>query len=379
MTQNVVTFLNGRIFDGKRLRCGHAIRFVDGHAGEFGPDAEVPRDGKVVDLSGDILAPGYVDLQINGGGGVMLNDDPSVDTLRRIAGAHRNLGVATLLPTLISDSAEKTRATIEATIEAVQEGVPGIAGLHLEGPHLSIARKGAHDPAFIRPMEDDDLDTLVTASGKLPVLKVTVAPESVTEEQVSTLARAGALVSLGHSDASLEVCMRYFEAGARCVTHMFNAMSQLGNREPGLVGAALGCGGVSASLIADAVHVHPETIRAAWAAKAGPGRMFLVSDAMAVAGTDLTEFELGGRLIRRRDGALRLQDGTLAGADLELTFAIKILVENANVSLESALQAAISHPAALIGVPGAMADAQLRKLSELRRISSDLTSSVTVH
>ena len=221
MTQNVVTFLNGRIFDGKRLRCGHAIRFADGHAGEFGPDAEVPRDGKVVDLSGDILAPGYVDLQINGGGGVMLNNDPSVDTLRRIAGAHRNLGVATLLPTLISDSTEKTRATIEATIEAVQEGVPGIAGLHLEGPHLSIARKGAHDPAFIRPMEDDDLDTLVIASRKLPVLKVTVAPESVTEEQVSTLARAGALVSLGHSDASLEVCMRYFEAGARCVTHMF--------------------------------------------------------------------------------------------------------------------------------------------------------------
>ena len=379
MTQNVVTFLNGRIFDGKRLRCGHAIRFVDGHAREFGPDAGVPRDGKVVDLSGDILAPGYVDLQINGGGGVMLNDDPSVDTLRRIAGAHRNLGVATLLPTLISDSAERTRATIEATIEAVQEGVPGIAGLHLEGPHLSIARKGAHDPAFIRPMEDDDLHTLVTASGKLPVLKVTVAPESVTEEQVSTLARAGTLVSLGHSDASLEVCMRYFAAGARCVTHMFNAMSQLGNREPGLVGAALGCGGVSASLIADAVHVHPETIRAAWAAKAGPGRMFLVSDAMAVAGTDLTEFELGGRLIRRRDGALRLQDGTLAGADLELTFAIKMLVENASVSLESALQAAISHPAALIGVPGAVADAQLRKLSELRRISSDLTSSVTVH
>ncbi len=379
MTQDVVTIQNGRIFDGKKLRAGHAIRFVDGHAREFGPDAEVPKDGEVVDLSGDILTPGYVDLQTNGGGGVMLNNDPSVDTLRRIARAHRNLGVSVLLPTLISDSAEKTRATIEATIEAVHEGVPGIAGLHLEGPHLSIARKGAHDPAFIRPMEDDDMETLVTASRRLPALKVTVAPENVTEEQVSTLARAGVLVSLGHSDASFEVCMRYFAAGARCVTHIFNAMSQLGNREPGLVGAALASGSVSASLIADAVHVHPETIRTAWAAKAGPGRMFLVSDAMAVAGTDLTEFELGGRLIRRRGGALKLQDGTLAGADLELTFAIKTLMETANVSLESALQAAISHPAALIGVPSAMADAQLRRLSELRRVSSDLTSSVAVH
>lgn len=379
MTKNVVTFRNGHIFDGAKLRAGHAIRFVDGHAREFGPDAEVPKDGAVVDLSGDFLTPGYVDLQINGGGGVMLNDDPSVSTLRRIAKAHRNLGVSVLLPTLITDSAEMTRATIEATIRAVQEGVPGIAGLHLEGPHLSIARKGAHDPAFIRPMEGNDLETLVAASRQLPALKVTVAPESVSEDQVSTLARAGVLVSLGHSDASLEVCMRYIAAGARCVTHLFNAMSQLGNREPGLVGAALASGGVSASLIADAVHVHPETIRTAWAAKAGPGRIFLVSDAMAVAGTDLTEFDLGGRLIRRRGGALKLPDGTLAGADLELTSAIKVLVEKANVSLESALQAAISHPATLIGVPSAKAGAQLRRLSELRRLSSDLTSSVAVH
>ncbi|MDE0696345.1 MAG: N-acetylglucosamine-6-phosphate deacetylase [Boseongicola sp.] len=378
MTQNIVTLRNGHIFDGKMLRAGHAIRFVDGHAREFGPDAEVPKDGKVVDLSGDFLTPGYVDLQINGGGGVMFNNDPSVHTLRRIAKAHRNLGVSILLPTLITDSAEKIRAAIEAATRAVQEGVPGIAGLHLEGPHLSIARKGAHDPAFIRPMEDNDLEMLVTASRLLPALKVTVAPESVTEDQVSTLARAGVLVSLGHSDASLETCMRYIAAGARCVTHLFNAMSQLGNREPGLVGAALASGGVSASLIADAVHVHPETIRTAWAAKAGPGRIFLVSDAMAVAGTDLAEFELGERLIRRCGGTLKLQDGTLAGADLELTSAIKVLVEKSNVSLESALQAAISHPAILIGVQGTRADARLRRLSELRRVSSDLTSSVAV-
>ncbi len=379
MTQNVVTFRNGRIFDGRRLWAGHAIRFVDGRAGEFGPEAEVPKDGEVVDLSGDFLTPGYVDLQVNGGGGVMFNDDPSVDALRRIAMAHRGLGVSLLLPTLISDSAEKTRAAIESTIKAVQKGVPGIAGLHLEGPHLSIARKGAHDPAFIRPMEQDDLETLIAASSLLPVLKVTVAPESVTEEQVSALARAGVLVSLGHSDASLEVCMRYFAAGARCVTHLFNAMSQLGNREPGLVGAALANGRVSAGLIADAVHVHPETIRTAWAAKEGPGRMFLVSDAMAVAGTDLTEFELGGRSIQRRAGVLTLQDGTLAGADLDLTSAIKVMVEKVGVSLEAALQAATSHPAAMIGIPRAKADAPWQGLSDLRRISSDLTRSDPLH
>ena len=379
MTQHVVTFRNGRIFDGKRLWAGHAIRFVDGRAREFGPDAEVPKDGEVVDLSGDFLTPGYVDLQVNGGGGVMFNDDPSVDALRRIATTHRSLGVSFLLPTLISDSAEKTRATIEATIKAVQEGVPGIAGLHLEGPHLSIARKGAHDPAFIRPMEQDDLETLIAASALLPALKVTVAPESVTEEQVSALARAGVLVSLGHSDASLEVCMRYFAAGARCVTHLFNAMSQLGNREPGLVGAALANGRVSAGLIADAVHVHPETIRTAWAAKEGPGRIFLVSDAMAVAGTDLIEFELGGRLIQRRAGVLKLQDGTYAGADLDMTTAIKVMVERVGVPLEAALQAATSHPAALIGMPRAKTDAPWRGLSDLQRVSSDLTRSDPLH
>ena len=379
MTQNAVTFRNGRIFDGKRLWAGHAIRFVDGHAREFGPDAEVPKDGEVVDLSGDFLTPGYVDLQVNGGGSVMFNDDPSVDTLRRIAMAHRSLGVSFLLPTLISDTAEKTRASIEATINAVQEGVPGIAGLHLEGPHLSIARKGAHDPAFIRPMEQDDLATLIGASKLLPVLKVTVAPESVTEEQVSALARAGVLVSLGHCDASFEVCMRYFTAGARCVTHLFNAMSQLGNREPGLVGAALANGRVSAGLIADAMHVHPETIRTAWAAKAGPGRIFLVSDAMAVAGTDLTEFKLGGRSIQRRAGVLTLQDGTLAGADLDLTSAIKVMVEKVGVSLEAALQAATSHPAALIGMPRDKTDAPWRGLSDLQRVSSDLTRSDPLH
>lgn len=379
MTQHVVTFRNGRIFDGKRMWAGHAIRFVDGRAREFGPDAEVPKDGEVVDLSGDFLTPGYVDLQVNGGGGVMFNDNPSVDALRRIAMTHRSLGVSFLLPTLISDSAEKTRAMIEATIKAVQEGVPGIAGLHLEGPHLSIARKGAHDPAFIRPMEQDDLETLIAASALLPVLKVTVAPESVTEEQVSALARAGVLVSLGHSDASLEVCMRYFAAGARCVTHLFNAMSQLGNREPGLVGAALANGRVSAGLIADAVHVHPETIRTAWAAKEGPGQIFLVSDAMAVAGTDLTEFELGGRSIQRRAGVMTLQDGTFAGADLDLTSAIKVMVEKVGVSLEAALQAATSHPAALIGISHAKADAPWQNLSDLRRISSDLTRSDPLH
>lgn len=221
------------------------------------------------------------------------------------------------------------------------------------------------------------MEELLAASEALPVLKITVAPESVTERQVSELSRAGVLVSLGHSDADFDTCRRYFAAGARSVTHLFNAMSQLRSREPGLVGAALSDSNVSAGLIADSVHVHPETMRAALAAKAGPGRIFLVSDAMAVAGTELTEFELGGRKIRRRGSALTLSDGTLAGADLDLTAAIKVMVDKVGVSLETALHAATTVPSNLIGreVGGNLSS---RRLTEMIRISENLSGTVSL-
>ena len=308
---------------------------------------------------------------MNGGGGILFNADPSPATLSRIAEAHRSLGVTALLPTLITDTAEVTRAAIAATQEAVGMGVPGIAGLHLEGPHLSVARKGAHDGALIRPMEAEDLQALLDAAGALPVLKVTIAPETVSEDQVRRLADAGVLVSLGHTDADFATCQRYIAAGARCVTHLFNAMSQMGNREPGLVGAALASGHASAGLIADAVHVHPEVMRAAWQAKAGPGRIFLVSDSMAVAGSEATEFELGGRLIRRRNGVLTLADGTLAGADLDLATAVRVMVEKVGVDLAQALAAATRIPAGLIG-RGYGFDA----LSDMVRLAGDLSGLV---
>ena len=379
MTQGAITFRNGRIFDGHSLREGQAARFENGQLAALGPDADIPTDGNVVDLAGDILSPGYVDLQVNGGDGVMFNDDPSPDTLARIAGAHRRLGVTSLLPTLITDTAEKTRAAISAAVDAVREGVRGIAGLHLEGPHLSVARKGAHDPALIRPMEQSDLDMLLAAARALPVLKVTVAPENVTDDQVAALARAGVLVSLGHTDADFDTCCRYFGAGARCVTHLFNAMSQLGNREPGLVGATLASGQVYSGMIADAVHVHPETMRTAWAAKAGPGRIFLVSDAMAVAGTDCTSFELGGRRINRNAGILTLENGTLAGADLDLTTAIRVMAKKVGVPTADALEAATTIPAGLIGASASGPDAARPLLSGMIRLSHDLRTVSTMN
>lgn len=376
MTQNTRTFRNGRIFDGTTLHAGQALRFENGRFAALGPEAEMPGDGEVIDLNGDILSPGYVDLQVNGGGGIMFNDAPSVETLRRIAAAHHGLGARALLPTLITDTAGKTRAAIAAAVAAVNTGVPGIAGLHLEGPHLSLARKGAHDGALIRPMQQDDLDMLLSAAQALPLLKVTLAPESATEDQVAALSRAGVLVSLGHSDADFDTCCRYIAAGARCVTHLFNAMSQLGSRAPGLVGAALTRGEVSAGLIADTVHVHPAAMRAAWAAKNGPGRIFLVSDAMAVAGTDETGFALNGRAIRRRDGVLSLPDGTLAGADLDLTRAVRVMVEAVGLPLEAALQAATQTPAALIGRPSLGTLSVQTDLAQVIRIAADLSGLV---
>jgi N-acetylglucosamine-6-phosphate deacetylase len=339
------------LFDGTALHSGQALITEDGIV--VGIGAPGPGD-TVRPLPGGTLLPGFVDLQVNGGGGVMFNDAPTVATLATMARAHADLGTRALLPTLITDTPAMTAAAIDAVAAAMAQGIPGIVGIHLEGPHLSVARKGAHDPALIRPMADTDLALLCAAARRIPHLMVTVAPESVTPEQIADLTGAGILVSLGHSDCGLDAARAAFAAGAVCVTHLFNAMSQLGNREPGLVGAALEAGAVSAGLIADGIHVHPASIRAALRAKQGPGRVFLVTDAMATAGSDIDGFTLNGRWIRRHDGRLTLQDGTLAGADLDFATAIGVLCGPVGLDRAAALAMATSVPADLLGAGGGL-------------------------
>src|SRR5690606_35157008 len=206
---------------------------------------------------------------------------PRADTIRNICRAHAPFGTTALLPTLITDTREITAAAIEAGAEAARLKIPGFLGLHLEGPHLSQGRKGAHDPALIRPMDAVDEKALIEACGHVPVLLTTLAPESVSEAQVAKLAQAGIVVSLGHSDASCATATAFAKAGASMVTHLFNAMSQLGNRQPGLVGAALDTAALSCGLIADGIHVDAAAISIALRAKRGPGKIFLVTDAMA--------------------------------------------------------------------------------------------------
>ena len=348
---DLTTYIGADIFDGDELLPDHALLVQAGKLSAITPVRSVPPEAQIFTLKGGTIAPGFVDLQVNGGGGLMLNAAPSVATLAKMAQAHLALGTTAFLPTLITDTEEKTRETINAVTEAIAKGIPGIAGLHLEGPHLSIARKGAHDPNLIRPMNDRDLSMLLEGAEKLPALMVTIAPENCTLDQVRILSEAGITISLGHSDTSFETAMQYAQAGARVATHLFNAMSPLQSRAPGLVGAALQNGALFAGLIADGIHVHPDTIALALRAKQGPGRIFLVTDAMAVAGTTLESFTLEGRRIRRAGGRLTLDDGTLAGADLELARAIQLVTQRVGLDLVEALAMATSIPADLMKLP----------------------------
>ena len=343
-------FTGARVFDGERL-ARRAVVVEGGQVAALlaeGADAGAARR---IDLGGGTLAPGFVDLQVNGGGGVNFNDAPDAATLRRMAEAHQGLGALSILPTLVTDTPDRTRAAVAAVEAALRDRTAGIVGLHLEGPHLSLARKGAHDPALIRPMTDADLGFLCDAVRRVGRLMVTLAPENATTAQIAALAAAGAVVSLGHTDAGFDACTEAARAGARQATHLFNAMGGLGNREPGLVGAVLDGGGLDCGLIADGIHVHPATIAAAMRAKRGPGQIYLVTDCMAPAGSDIAEFRLNGRRVLRRQGRLTLEDGTLAGADLDMARALAVMTRQAGVALDQALAMATAIPARVIGAP----------------------------
>ncbi len=332
-----------QIFDGTEMLKGHAVVIEAGQITALLPINQAP-DGPRQDLQGTI-APGLIDLQVNGGAGIMLDGHATPERIATICDAHARLGATGILPTLITDTPTATTAVIKAGIAAAKAKTPGFLGLHLEGPHLDPRRQGAHDPALIRPMTEADLAELCAAAAQLPALMLTLAPASATSNQITKLTQAGAIVSLGHTEATYAEAIAATQAGAACVTHLFNAMSQLGNREPGLVGAVLS-GTLHASIIADGLHVHPATLRTALAAR--PQGLFLVSDAMAVAGTSLSEFTLGTRKILRQNGRLLLVDGTLAGADLSLPQAIAFLITQLGQPPTRALAMASRIPAALI-------------------------------
>jgi N-acetylglucosamine-6-phosphate deacetylase len=349
MTSSRFAITGARIFDGEHWHEKSAVVVHDGVVeGVIGE--EFPTDMRRVVLPGGMLVPGFIDLQVNGAGGTLLNETPTAVAIRTICETLWQFGVTACLPTLITDTTEIMDRAVEAGITAAGRKVPSFLGLHLEGPHLSVYRKGAHDAALIRPFSDNDLQRLIHAREAMPCVLTTVAAEVVAADDIAAMAGAGIVVSIGHSDATYEGVAEAVAAGARMATHLFNAQSQIKSRQPGVVGAVLDLGGLSAGIIADGIHVHPASLGAAIRGKRGPGRVFLVTDAMSPIGTDMTEFALNGRTVFRRDGALRLADGQLAGADLVMIDAIAYVHRTIGLDLAEALRMATVYPAEAIGI-----------------------------
>jgi N-acetylglucosamine-6-phosphate deacetylase len=336
--------VGARIFDGSHMLDGHAV-IVDG-ARIRGLQPESNLSGTVdrVGVEG-LLAPGFIDVQVNGGGGVLFNDRPDRDAIRTIGEAHRRFGTTGFLPTLITDRREKMAQAVAAVRQAREAGVPGVLGVHLEGPFLNPERKGVHDPALMRPIEEDDL--AIMTSLRNGVTLVTLAPERVPQEAIARLAGSGVVVSAGHTNADYGTVQDAIRNGLRGFTHLFNAMPPLAGREPGTVGAALDSPDTWCGLIVDGHHVDDASLRIAVAAK-GAGRMMLVTDAMSTVGSGLTTFQLFGKTVHRENGRLTTADGTLAGSDIDMAGAVRNVVRRLGLALPVALRMASLNPAAFL-------------------------------
>jgi N-acetylglucosamine-6-phosphate deacetylase len=336
-----------RIFDGYRWHRSAVILIECGSIQGIAPRDQIAGDWPTeVVPPATMLAPGFIDLQVNGGGGVLLNDEPTPQAMRAIARAHRRFGTTSCLPTLITDTSAKAMAAIAAAKSLA--GSHGILGLHLEGPFISPARPGIHRPDSILAATRDDLDWLAELSA-VGSSMVTLAPECVPAGFVKTLASRGIRISVGHSEASAETLLRAIDEGLSGVTHLFNAMPAMSAREPGIVGVALTDDRVTAGIILDGVHVDPLVVRAAFLAK-NSSNIALVSDAMPTVGTEQNRFELMGRQIELRQGRLASENGTLAGAHLELASAVKNAVTLVGIPLDDALCAASLVPARFLGI-----------------------------
>jgi N-acetylglucosamine-6-phosphate deacetylase len=339
----MIALSGARIFDGERFRDDHTVVIEAGRIAAIVPHADAP-GGAVHDLGGGLIAPGYIDVQINGGGGVLFNDDPTPEGIGRIAAAHRKHGTVGLLPTLVTDAPEVMAAAIAAAREA-RRRTPACLGIHLEGPFLDPERKGAHEAKYIRELAPADVTTIAAAN--CGAVMLTLAPNRVGTESIAALARHGVLVSLGHSDASYEQASAAVSAGARAFTHLYNAMSAPTGRKPGMVGAALDLADTFVGIIADGHHVHDANLRIAFAAKRHD-RVMLITDAMPPAGGGPDEFDLQGRRVRRADGYLRLDDGTLAGSVLTMDEAVRYAIKVARLPLGDALAMASRVPATFL-------------------------------
>jgi N-acetylglucosamine-6-phosphate deacetylase len=361
-------FFGARLFDGERMIDDRAVSVEDGEIVDIASYAQRPSGAEIHDLGGGVLAPGLVDWQVNGGGGVLFNDTPTVEGIAAIVAAHRGDGTTSLLTTLITDAPEKLEAALAAAAEA-QKTVPGALGIHVEGPFIDIRRKGAHPAAFIRAMTQSDAERLIAA--KAGTMVVTLAPAAVSNALIAELSRSGIIVSIGHAEATAEEAQAAFGAGARAVTHLYNAMSQLGHRQPGLVGAALANAAIICGFIADGHHVHETAARVAFRAKGVDG-LALVSDAMPPAAGGPKTFTIDGRRATQVGTKLTLDDGTLAGAAITLMDAVRYATRTLGIDLADALKMATLTPARLLRLDGRIGRLAVGRRADLVHLDSDL-------
>ena len=340
--------INGRILSQGQILDARAVVIEDGRIADIVTDEDSALKGLPVhDLRGAFLLPGFIDTQVNGGGGVLFNDDPSVETIRRIAAAHRPFGTTGFLPTLISDDLAKMKRAIEAVDAAVRENLPGVLGIHIEGPFLSPARKGVHDPAKFRTLDEEAFALLTSLKSAKTLL--TLAPEMTTPEMIARLTKAGVIVAAGHTNASYQVMREALAHGVTGFTHLFNAMSPLTGREPGVVGAALSDASSYCGIIVDGRHVHPDVLKLALKCKSYD-RFMLVTDALANVGTGLTSFKLQGATITIKDGVCMDENGTLAGSAMDMSRAVRNAMDLLGMDLPAAVTMASRAPATFLGV-----------------------------
>jgi len=340
-------FVNGRVLAGAEFLEHHAVLVDNGRIEALVPDDD-PRCDQAQrhDLNGQLLLPGFIDTQVNGGGGVLFNDEPTVEAIDRIGRAHRRFGTTSFLPTLISDDLTVVATAIAAAEQAIAAGIPGVKGVHIEGPFLNEARKGVHNSAKFRDLDAKALRLLT--SMKRGKTLVTLAPEMTDPETSAKLAAAGVVVSAGHSNATYKIIETALKHGLTGFTHLFNAMSQMTARDPGVVGAALHDQHSWCGLIVDGRHVDPVMLQLALRCKR-LDRFMLVTDAMPIVGTTRAFFMLQGKRIFVDGDACVDSDGTLAGSALSMAQSIRNAVRLLNVELIDAIRMASEYPAAFLG------------------------------
>ena len=330
-------FHTPRLFDGQHFIDDQVLTITNGVISAI--DADISN----VDIKAEgLVVPGFIDLQVNGGGGVLFNDSPSLDNLKTIIAAHAKFGTTAMLPTLITDKIDVMASAVEAMAEAIREKVPGIVGIHFEGPHLSLAKKGTHCAEMIRPISEAEWQLI--SRKDIGQVMITLAPETVSVRDISRMVDLGILVSLGHTNADFVTAQKAVDAGATGFTHLYNAMSPLQGREPGVVGCALLNDNTQAGLIVDGHHVDYASCQLAIKAKPAGG-IFLVTDAMPPVGTDIKEFPLYDKTVYVENGKLTSSTGELAGSSLDMASAVKNTHLELKVPLDEALRMASLYPA----------------------------------